>query len=326
MLLQTKQEEFYIQKNDSVLHIPVHPECNNFCIFCFESSRDQRREINSKYTPDIVKKILEDNIITTSKVNFSSGEPTLNKNLIQYIIWAKELGYTKISLTTNGRRIKYRNYALELAEAGITEITFSLHGHTPTLHDAMTRTKGSFLQIIEGIENIKILQQFFSINIVLACVVTQKQMPVLEALLDFYDALKPNEIVLNIVQPRDINMDKYFYRIMPKYSDVVSIISKIYEKKPYLFFNKINNKRYTSIIDLPLCQSHSIQKTIGFGEKRIIDEINSNLKIQHIIFDNDTEKIKLKSCNECLYNNSCNGIFKNYINNYGEDEFQPIIK
>ena len=325
----SKGLEFIEQKQDSVLHIPVHPECNNFCIFCFESSRDQRREINSQYTSDVVRTILEKNRRITSKVNFSSGEPTLNENLIQYIQWAKELGYTKIGITTNGRKLSYNQYALSIAEAGVTEVVFSLHGHNSKMHDMMTRTKGSFDQIIKGIRNIKELSEYFPIQIVLACVLTQYQLEEVEDLIEHYLSLEPYEIVLNIVQPRDINMEKYFFRVMPQYKDIASKLEDIYRRKQSLFYK--NGRRQISIIDLPLCQSHLVRDVIGFGEKRVIE--NPPLYVEahklkdepRIIFDNDEEKIKLTSCKKCLYDSYCNGVFKNYILNYGHDEFKPIL-
>src|SRR5205085_4570068 len=53
-------------------------------------------------------------------------------------------GYAKIQTVTNGRLFQYQDYLDRCLEAGLTEITFSLHGPNPRIHDALVGVKGAF--------------------------------------------------------------------------------------------------------------------------------------------------------------------------------------
>ena len=47
----------------------------------------------------------------------------------------------------------YKPFLDTTIKAGLNEITFSIHGHTKELHDDLTRSPGSFDQIIKAIKN-----------------------------------------------------------------------------------------------------------------------------------------------------------------------------
>ena len=141
------------------IHINLGPVCNNNCIFCMEEDRESRYAVNSALTPDHVRHILEQNA-GAEEVCFTSGEPTLVEALPEYVSWARELGYEKRSVMTNGRRLAYRNYAVTLAKAGMNFFYISIHGHTEKLHDSLVRTKGAYRQTVGGLDQIHALRPY----------------------------------------------------------------------------------------------------------------------------------------------------------------------
>jgi MoaA/NifB/PqqE/SkfB family radical SAM enzyme len=86
-------------------------------------------------------------------LDIDGGEPTLHPDLYKTLEYAKELGYRRINVTTNGRRLKDPAEARQLLATGITSMSISLHGDTAQLHDLLTGVPGSFDETIHGIQN-----------------------------------------------------------------------------------------------------------------------------------------------------------------------------
>ncbi len=80
------------------------------------------------------------------------GEPTLISELPKIISFAKEKGWEKVTLWTNGRMFFYKNYALSLKAAGLRKLVVFIYGHNEKFHDEITGVKGSFKQTMEGIK------------------------------------------------------------------------------------------------------------------------------------------------------------------------------
>ena len=270
---------------------------------------------------------------SVDKVFFTSGEPTLNTCLKDYIEIAAHLGYREISLTTNGRLISYKKYATDLLKSGLTEVIVSIHGHNSRVHDSLTRTKGSFHQTVKGIENISYLSAKYRIRLVLATCLNKRNLLYFGDIVKFFYKFSFFEIVFNVVQPGGLFMDKNFDRVMPKYSDVANVIESFFKENKALFYRKNdkNVRRIISIIDLPYCQSMLLAHYLGFGEKRIIEGVERDIgvhkqKLQVTIYDdNKHQKIKRNQCSLCIFNRSCNGVYANYISERGWEEFLPVV-
>ena len=85
----------------------------------------------------------------------SGGEAALHPQYVDIIRYAKEVGYGRIQTVTNGWRYADKAFFDACMEAGLQELTFSLHGHTKELHERMTAHPGSFDRIVKGIVRAK---------------------------------------------------------------------------------------------------------------------------------------------------------------------------
>ena len=83
------------------------------------------------------------------------GEITIRSDFIDFIKFAKKLGFKTIMIATNGRMFSYKKRAYKAIKAGLNSIVFSIHGHNSELHDELTRVPGSFKQLLSGVENMK---------------------------------------------------------------------------------------------------------------------------------------------------------------------------
>lgn len=79
------------------------------------------------------------------------GEPTLRRDLFGVVREAKSLGYTTVKLQTNGLMLAYPDYTRKLAEAGISEVNFSIMGARAETHEAHTRTPDSHRLLVRAI-------------------------------------------------------------------------------------------------------------------------------------------------------------------------------
>jgi pyruvate-formate lyase-activating enzyme len=122
--------------------------CNSRCIFCLDT--DTPRNV---YIPedDVRREILRGREqLRADKVILSGGEGSLHPKFIDFIRYARELGYTRVQTVTNGMMLSKRDFYQRAVEAGLDEITYSLHGHTPELHDRLTGTPGAFKKLMKG--------------------------------------------------------------------------------------------------------------------------------------------------------------------------------
>lgn len=99
--------------------------CNHSCLMCANSKGTKKRGI---IDPEFAKRILKEAYdLGTREVGFyGMGEPLLDKNLEDYIAYAKMLGYEYTYITTNGALLS-KERSEWLMDAGIDSIKFSIN-------------------------------------------------------------------------------------------------------------------------------------------------------------------------------------------------------
>ena len=132
------------------------------------------------------------------RVVLSGGEPTVHPDYQEVVRLARELGYRHIQTITNGRRFCYPDFLAKAVAAGLDEVTFSLHGQTPQLHDRLTRVPGSFVQAVSALRNALGLPGLIvSVDVV----INRLNLPVLREHLDFCIGLGVREFDLLALVP-----------------------------------------------------------------------------------------------------------------------------
>lgn len=244
-----------IQKDSTErLHVCVGFVCNNLCMFCIDSKKDKPRLFEKLGCGEIYA-ILRDNR-GMKRVCFTRGEPTLNPNLTNYVKYAQEQGYKEIEVVSNGRQYRDTNYCLDLIRAGVRKFTVSVHGHNARIHDALTRSAGSFAQTVQGLKNLSRFRRTLPIKIHVSHVVNKINYKFLHKFLEFMAQYLIDGVILNTVQPRGEYMDENSSILMPKYKDVARKMENIFEKRSELLKSNLPfSKCFVSIIDMPLCIS-----------------------------------------------------------------------
>jgi MoaA/NifB/PqqE/SkfB family radical SAM enzyme len=123
-------------------------DCNNHCVFCLDTlSHDG----NMRDANEVKAQILDGARKGAQRLILSGGEPTMHPRYVDFIRLGKLAGYRKIQTVTNGRMFSYAPFLKRCLDAGLDEITFSLHGPNARIHDALVGVKGAFEQEVQGL-------------------------------------------------------------------------------------------------------------------------------------------------------------------------------
>ncbi len=124
-------------------------DCNNRCIFCLDSDTHDGEMRDAE---DVKRQILDGRRKGATRLILSGGEPTIHPRYVDFVRLGKLAGYRRVQTVTNGRLFAYQEFLDRCMEAGLSEITFSLHGPNARIHDALVGVKGAFEQESAGLK------------------------------------------------------------------------------------------------------------------------------------------------------------------------------
>ena len=303
------------RKRDIDAYLDIGRGCNSHCYFCAADST-RRVDVLTDIQISALKKSRQ---LGAKNLTISGGEPTLHPKIIEITKLARSLGFEHIQLQSNGRRLAQINYLKKLANAGIDEFGLSLHGHDAKTQDRITGRSGSFQQTIRAIENIRLLfgpNPPLSVN----CVITPENY---KRLADI------GCLLLNL----DVSSIKFSYlhgtgraadllkpgqwpsksQILPYLIQSIQLIEEL--GKPYTTL---------AIEAIPPCLLPGSESYCSDIVIRPILVLNSDGSIEKFFTGQD--RSKRSECSECIYDSTCLGPWKEYPEEFGWDEFAPILK
>ena len=122
--------------------------CNSRCVFCLDTDTPRNVYLLENDVQRELRRGRDE--LNADKVILSGGEGSIHPKFIDFVRYAREIGYNRVQTVTNGYMFAKRDFYLAAVEAGLGEITFSLHGHTPELHDRLTGVEGAFHRLMKG--------------------------------------------------------------------------------------------------------------------------------------------------------------------------------
>jgi MoaA/NifB/PqqE/SkfB family radical SAM enzyme len=293
-------------------------ECNNNCVFCID---EDKKKIAGRTSEEIKNEIKAARERGANYLELIGGEVTIRKDAKELISWARDLGFTTISLTTNGRMFSYFEYAKELVEAGLTDIVFSIHGYNEESHDNLTRVPGSFRQFKKGLEN---LRELGFNNIGSNTTIVKQNYKDLEKIAEFILAQNITNAEFIFVDPNEGAAKNNFFELVPKFSEIMPMVKKC------LAVGKKVGAPHWHVRYLPLCYLEDYLDQVSE-----IDEVKK-FKTEHSAPDffnpyaeegrANVGRVKAEVCKNCKLNNQCEVIWREYAKNYGVDELRNIEK
>ena len=124
--------------------------CNNDCAHCYNARSRDYPELTTEQWKHILDRTWE---LGIPHIVFTGGEATLRDDLPELIAHAEANGQIT-GLNTNARRLSNPAYAQELLDAGLDHIQITVESCQTDVHDSMMRTRGAFIQTLQGLRNV----------------------------------------------------------------------------------------------------------------------------------------------------------------------------
>ena len=301
-----------------IADIKIGYACNDECIHCvveeLRKSANLKKEFLStaKYKEEISnqKKQGVDLIVLTG------GEPTIFKDFFDILKFIKE-NNLKIHIQSNGRKFSNFDFAKNANEY-ITSYEIALHGPNKEIHEKITQTPGSFEETVLGLKNLVKLNAKIEGKIVLS----KYNYSYLVETLSLYKELGVKFVTVAFAHSS--GEKNYIQNITATYTEIKPYIEKSLDNfKDNELFISLEN-----ILPCALDKQYSLKHFQDFYQTFK----NSNLKLvgkqtQNWLFLKKAIRKKDESiCKKCLYNTFCEGYWKEYIEERGFSEFNPIEK
>lgn len=135
--------------------IDVTNRCNLTCPVCFANAAVSKMLYEPSY--EEIRKMLQNlrsnQPVATPAIQYSGGEPTVRKDIVELIKLAKEEGFSHTQIATNGLRLARKpELAKELKEAGLNTIYLQFDGVTEEPY-IQIRNKNLLQFKLQAIEN-----------------------------------------------------------------------------------------------------------------------------------------------------------------------------
>ena len=127
--------------------INVTHNCNSRCVTCTMWKEKSTDELTMPEICDIMTQMRE---MGVRRVGFSGGEPLLRRDLPEMVKKARELGFERISVLSNGLLLN-QDRARELVENGVNAVSISLDGFEET-NDRCRGVKGSYQKCMKALK------------------------------------------------------------------------------------------------------------------------------------------------------------------------------
>ncbi len=292
--------------------IKVGYTCNNRCKFCVQGNK---RDLMADNATDKIKSILLDCFCDEiESVVFTGGEATIRKDLCELIRFAASLGFKEIQIQTNGRMFAYLDFCKKVIDAGATEFAPAVHGHNHKIHDFLTSIPGSFQQTIQGIKNLKKLNQRVLTNTVITNH-NYKHLPDIARLLVSLNVDQFQFAFIHVVGTSILNSDW----IVPQKKEIM-----FYVKKGLAIGLKAGKTVMTEAI--PYCFMKHWEDFIAEEIIPLTKVFENNLVIEDFTASRLSEgKAKMPQCLKCKHNSYCEGAWKEYLELFGNSELIPCL-
>ncbi len=286
-------------------------QCNNRCVGCFSVSDTGEQRMSSR---DIASELVRARSRGASHLWLGGGEPTLRKDLGGVVRKARELGFERIKLQTNGMMLAYPEFTDRLVAAGVTEINFAIKGaHTET-HDRLTRTPGCHELMLQGIAETRRHGLPMEGDLL---IYKSNQAEISEMVRTYFD-LGLQRFNIWLFSATDQG-DKDLSAQVPKLSEVVVEITRAMDLRlsdAPDFITSLHTPPCVVPASHHACLFHAAALELwvanpgGYGF--FLEE--SPIEGGHY----------LDRCEQCSSRKECGGIREDYLSIFGDGEFQPV--
>ncbi len=305
----------------------VNYACNAKCPFCFnppDASPELERGLSFS---ELARRMYSGYAQGYRAIKFIGGEVTIREDLPKMLALARRIGFGSIQITTNGIRLADPAYARKLVALGADSFRFSIHGHTPELHDRLVAVPGALEKIRAAVANLKPLGVKLGINYVLNRI-NYEGLP--ETLEFFAGELGIEDVIVYFLRYQG-------FGALPQNKELLKLTmteAVPFVREAYKRLEARGAKTFPTLIHFPPCalpelQEHMLDWTIdpegagaGNTERDRVTLPDGSAGLIHEI--TNSGKRQIAACARCSLKDRCLGVETNYVELFGEAEFKPI--
>ncbi|MCX5791606.1 MAG: radical SAM protein [Elusimicrobia bacterium] len=309
-----------MKKNGKKLKIVLFTgyACNNNCAFCID---EDKRGLPQKSTAELLAGIMRAGSKGADILELIGGEATIRPDFSRVVAAAKKLGIAEVACATNGRVFADMAAAKRIVASGIDSLIFSVHGPCARVHDALTRVPGSFAQLVKGLKNLKALGfKKISGN----TTVVKQNLAALPELARFYAANGVRNVEYIFVDPNYGGAKRNFSALVPRISKAAPFMRRALASGRRAGMDQWK-ARYVPLCHFRDCLdqiSEINERTLFLTEHWAPDFINTDAIGSRAAVG----RRKTARCRGCLLYDQCEGIWVEYLKNYGDSELKPVKK
>ncbi|GGM20774.1 hypothetical protein GCM10011608_01730 [Micromonospora sonchi] len=285
--------------------------CNSKCSFCIVDSPFVKDDSISRKR---VSRFLRDNAGKGYEaVNIHGGEATIRRDLLDILDEIRELGYPTVFLQTNGRKMGRMAYARELVDRGVSLFIVSMHGATALTQDRISKALGSFEQAVQGIRNVKELGAKVRTN----SVVCKDNFTELPEIVDLCLDLAVDHVNLSALHTAGTAL-RNFWEVTPRYDDIQPYVLEAVERA-------VRRDQVVTLEGFPYCAIPGYEKyMINWSENQFKMLYRNLIFEDYENFMDANARVKDQRCSGCAHDAACGGVYKEYAEMIGWDEFHPV--
>ena len=295
--------------------IKVGYACNNRCLHCVIA--DERRALQrDSRTTELSKeecfRLMEHSVNTgIGDVILTGGEISVRTDFQDIVAEAARLGL-RVTIQTNGRAFSRPEIVSKVArDVHLTVV--ALHGPNQATHDKITRVAGSFKETISGIRNLR----SEGVPIIIKTVVTRLNVGVLCRLVQKCQEMEIDELVLAYIHGQG-DARRNYSQLAPTFTELKPTIQLTQEQGDSCGVS-------ISFEAFPLCQLPRPWRAIELLYFVSKDSLFTNVgdSSREWRMTRRAAKKKGRRCGKCDWEYVCEGVWKEYIEQFGDGELEP---
>lgn len=290
--------------------IILNPGCQSRCVFCGHCPK--RSFVVQKWQFfKAAMNLAQFKRQGITDIEISGSDPIEHRDIIDTVKAIKRHGFNRIQLSTHGRRLADQKFAASLIDTGVDEFRIPVYGSTEEIHDSVTRSEGSFDDVIKGIKNAK------SAKITISSLIVRQNLKDLKQIIDLARSLDVDRFYFSIPCLANTDPPDYYVPLkeLPRYLKPLYEYSK---KSDFpVFFHEI-----------PFCLFGALDRHIDnkCAPPKLGNFCQPPKHLRSNIKDLPSYRIKQKIdiCQKCKASQYCDGFFKNDIDRFGPPDVKPI--
>lgn len=293
--------------SDVLLDVIIGYACNVICDYCSVTNEMRRRNMTTRQA---MNEIVQARALGVHRVSFGGGEPTIRKDLLPLVRFARDRGYDHVKVASNGLMYSYEKYALEAVEAGVTQFNISVMAHTPALYESIMGLSGALDLVRRGVENLLALGQ----RPILDLIIKNDTYSVLGDIVAYWSDVGARHFVLWLVSLTDRNRDNLASLL--RVSEMRDGIVRAFETARSLGV-------FCESRHIPRCMLRGYEDFVRDlrQDRVIVATPEARFRLWESVISANTYTEKCVKCKH--YRGICMGARKDYLERYGDDEIEP---